>query len=71
MSWPWRQKRDPKRIGAECPHCRAELPLTLEQAMLLADRQPAWVFCRVCQRIVSAVCREAPSPQTALLERAA
>lgn len=71
MRWPWTRKQDPKTIRAECPHCRGDLPLTFEQAMLLADGQPAWVFCRVCQRIVGAVRREAPLQATAPLASAA
>ncbi|HLH37771.1 MAG TPA: hypothetical protein VKX39_01375 [Bryobacteraceae bacterium] len=39
-------------MGARCPDCGSELPIMREQAMLLADGDPVWLFCPVCTRIV-------------------
>jgi hypothetical protein len=40
VRFPW-MKRSPqptaREIGARCPGCRCELPVTFEQAMRLAD----------------------------------
>lgn len=58
MRFLWKRsgklKPSPQEIGARCPGCRCELPLTYEQRLLLADGGPAWPFCPVCARIVSA-----------------
>jgi hypothetical protein len=39
-------------FSARCPDCHCELPLTIEQSMLLASGAPVWPFCPVCTRIV-------------------
>lgn len=58
MRLPWKRsgklKPSAQEIGATCPGCQCELPLTYEQRLLLADGGPAWPFCPVCARIVSA-----------------
>lgn len=58
MGFLWKRsgklKPSPQDIGARCPGCRCELPLTYEQRLLLVDGGPAWLFCPVCARIVSA-----------------
>ena len=58
MRLPWKRARKPKptpqEIEGRCPGCRCELPLTYEQRLLLAAGAPAWPFCPLCARIVSA-----------------
>ena len=57
MRLPWKRSgnaRPPRDIGAKCPGCRCELPLTYEQRLLLDDAAPVWLFCPLCTRIVSA-----------------
>jgi hypothetical protein len=55
MRLPWfrRPKLSPDEIGARCPSCHCELPVTFEQRLLLADRQPSWLFCPLCRRLVA------------------
>jgi hypothetical protein len=55
MRLPW-QKRptlSADEIGARCPSCRCELPVSFEQRLLLADSQPCWLFCPLCVRLVA------------------
>jgi predicted nucleic acid-binding Zn-ribbon protein len=40
-------------IGARCPGCDSELPLTFEQQILLRSGQKPWLFCPACRRIVA------------------
>jgi hypothetical protein len=49
-----RRKLSPAEITARCRGCHSELPIMYEQAVLLADGNPVWLFCPACTRIVAA-----------------
>lgn len=53
LPWKKRPKLSPDEIGARCPDCHCELPVSFEQRLLLADGQPSWLFCPVCVRLVA------------------
>lgn len=53
LPWKKRPKLSPDEIGARCPDCRCELPVSFEQRVLLADNQPCWLFCPLCVRLVA------------------
>jgi hypothetical protein len=56
MKRPWLQQSaapPPAELRAHCPHCRCELPVMEEEAMLLVSRKPVWLFCPVCVRLVA------------------
>jgi hypothetical protein len=53
LPWQKRPKLSPDEIGARCPSCHCELPVSFEQRLLLADSQPCWLFCPLCVRLVA------------------
>jgi hypothetical protein len=64
MWFPWKRsptaKLSPSAIGARCPTCKRELPLFYDQADLFAAGHRVWVFCPVCERLVSPLRFERP-----------